>query len=615
MLKACLSEPAIATRRNHRSKGRTDADVDLEGAGLVNEKPASSEIAGVGAETGASHFLLSVASVLPFVFWAIAVVGAFIARPPTAPIELEILSSAWHMSLARSPVALVNGAAMPEIPPLQYWLILAGWKLFGVTEVWPRLMSALASLAAIILIGGTARTLWPHRGTTPHFARIILAGLGGFVLTSSMIAPEILALPVALAGFRAIARLRTNPAAGFVQRVLLWAVFAAALVADVFLVGWSALALLPLIGLFSPHVADAVSDTGTAFSSALSGWKLWRWRVAVVVLSGAAAALAWFWYHGIAGGGRTLFDFGNGWNDESTEATRQESWTLVFVPLMLYPWICWKTLWRAFARQTRDGYGFGFRLSILYLFAAVLSGFVSGFQLQGMLPIAAPLALLGARLLANQAIKPKDFHAVLPGFLALMLGLFFFLMNMIPTAHLDALWRQLFNVPLPIWLGGSGLASGILLFVGGYALAQLSPSQQLSRTLQVACIPILLITCVNIEFANSLRDFFDLKPTATRMRELQDAGQEIAVYGPYRGEFDYYGRLSKSPAVLRTKSDAMAWAKAHPRGAIVSRFDGSALDLPALPYYRGVARDRWVAIWPTSAVLDTKGSVLATDFQ
>jgi hypothetical protein len=231
-----------------------------------------------------------------------------------------------------------------------------------------------------------------------------------------------------------------------------------------------------------------------------------------------------------------------------------------------------------------------------------------------MLPIGTPLALLGARLLANQAIKPKDFHAVVPGFLALTLGLFFFLMNMIPAAHLDALWRQFFGAPLPIWLGGSGLTSGMVLFAGGYVLAQLSPSHQLSRTLQVACIPVLLITCVNIEFRNSLGGFFDLSPTGGKMRDLEDAGQEVAVYGPYRGEFDFYGRLAKAPTVLLSISDTIAWSRSHPRGAVVSQFDGSALDLPALPYYRGVARDRWVAIWPTSAVLDTNGGVLADSF-
>jgi hypothetical protein len=339
-----------------------------------------------------------------------------------------------------------------------------------------------------------------------------------------------------------------------------------------------------------------------------------RWRIAVLAIAAASAAIGWSWYARAAGGPVDFFRFGSGWSNASSEATRHSPWTLIVTPLMLYPWICWKTLWRALARQTRDGYGFGFRLCSVFLAAAIVSGIASGVQLQGLLPIGLPLALLGARLLANQAIKPKDFHAVVPGFLALTLGLFFFLMNMIPTAHLDALWRQFFGAPLPIWLGGSGLASGIVLFVGGYVLAQLSPSQQLSRTLQVACLPVLLITCLNIEFANSIGAFFDLAPPATKMRELQDAGQEIAVYGPYRGEFDFYGRLAKAPAVLATVADALAWSRAHPRGAMVTRFDGSALDLPALPYFRGVARDRWVAIWPTSAVIDTKGAVLADSF-
>jgi len=338
-----------------------------------------------------------------------------------------------------------------------------------------------------------------------------------------------------------------------------------------------------------------------------------------VALGGAAAAaaLGWLWLDTATRGTvgpEALLRFGTGWSNVNSEATRHEPWTLLLTPLLLYPWIVWKTLWRALARQTRDGYGFGFRICLLFLAATVVSGIASGVQLQGMMPIGAPLALIGARLLANQAIKPKDFHAVVPGFIALMLGLFFFLMNMIPTAHLDALWRQFFGAALPIWLGGSGFASGILLFAGGYILAQMSPSQQLSRTLQVACVPMLLITCANIEFPNSLGAFFDLKPLGAKMRELQDAGQEIAVYGPYRGEYDFYGRLGSAPKVLLTEADALAWAKAHPRGAIVTRFDGSALDLPALPYFRGVARDRWVAIWPTSTVVDTNGAVLAATF-
>jgi 4-amino-4-deoxy-L-arabinose transferase-like glycosyltransferase len=564
-------------------------------------------------EAGASPLLLTTARVGPFAIWAVVILGAMLSRPPTAPIELETLSTAWHMFQSGSWIPLLNGEIAATAPPLHDWLILAGWKLFGVVEIWPRLLAALAALAALFLVGSAAQTLWPHRATTPIFARILLAGLGGFIITASMVAPEVIALPVELAGFQAICLLRQNPG-GLLRRAALWSLFTLCVTADLFLIGWTAVLLLPPIALLAPHVRDALGDP----AARPRGWRRVRWRIATFGGTAVAGALAWLWLayagHGAHLGPDDLLRFGGGWTNENSEATRNAPWTLLLTPLLLYPWIVWKTLWRALARQTRDGYGFGFRLCILFLAAAIVSGIASGVQLQGMVPIGAPLVLIGARLLANQAIKPKDFHAVVPGFIALMLGLFFFLMNMIPTAHLDALWRQFFGAALPIWLGGSGFASGILLFVGGYILAQMSPSQQLSRTLQVACVPVLLITCANIEFPNSLVAFFDLKPIGSKMHELQDAGQEIAVYGPYRGEYDFYGRLVSAPKVLMTESDALAWAKAHPRGAIVTRFDGSALDLPALPYFRGVARDRWVAIWPTSTVLDTKGAVLAGTF-
>jgi hypothetical protein len=164
--------------------------------------------------------------------------------------------------------------------------------------------------------------------------------------------------------------------------------------------------------------------------------------------------------------------------DPAGEASRRETWTLLLLPVVLFPWIFWKTLWRALARHLRENLGTGFRLGLGLLLATGALGLAGGWKLQGMLPIAVPLSLLGARLLATQAIRPKDFHAVVPGFIALLLGLFFFLMNIIPTAHLDALWRQVFGMPLPIWLGGIGLASGLALLVIAYALAQMSPSQR-----------------------------------------------------------------------------------------------------------------------------------------
>lgn len=560
-----------------------------------------------------SPFLLRLARAAPFAFMAVLLFGALAWRPTTAPIELESLASAWHMHLAGTLVPLRNGVPDAATPPLLHWLILAGWQVFGVNEWWPRLVPALASLATVLLIGQTALVLWPHRGETPIFARLLLVGVGAFAIAMTMVEPQTLAQPFVLGSFHCIAMLWMSRAGGAgeavprgrIRRWLcslgLWLGAGLAAGLAVLAGGW-AWALVPLLC----GVGAVLVDRPVGMARPVLPW-----LAGAMLASGLALLPAHLWLQAPP---TALFAFGNGWIDQATEASRGAPWSLLLLPVVLFPWICWKTLWRALSRHLRERLGTGFRLSLAFLGAIVAAGLASGWQLIAMLPIVCPLSLLGARLLATQAIKPKDFHAVVPSFLALMVGLLFFLMNIVPTAHLDAVWRQLFDAPLPIWLGGIGLLSGLSLLVIGYVLAQLSPSHQLSRTLQVAILPVLLMTSLNLEFHGNLRPFFDLTPVAGRLKELQDAGLSIGVFGNYRGEFDFAGRLASAPTPLATRAEAARWAAGHPGGAVVTYFDGSPLRLPDLPMYRGVARDRWVAIWPTSAIGDADSPVLNGQF-
>lgn len=572
--------------------------------------------------------LLRWALVVPFLLWLVIVAGALIGRPPTAPIELESLAAAWHMWQDSSLVPQRGQDAVGALPPLHLWAIMAGWKLFGLGELWPRLLSVLASVGTLLLVGRTALQLWPHRRLTELYARILLIGTIGFALMTTMVQPEPLALLFAAIGFHGLAHLWQGPPPGPGRRLRYlgwWGVFACGLLATFFTLGNTALLLLPLTALLPPYHADGIGPQLTAgpFKGPVRGTSLrfglrfvphWHVALFLAILPTLAAWFLWARHIEAQGAVVSLSAFGNGFLDPATEASRREWWSLLLVPLLLYPWICWKTLWRALARQMRQPVGRGFRLCLALLMASAIAGLLSGWQMQGQVCIVLPLALLGARLLATQEIRARDFHAVVPALWALLLGLCFFLMNIIPTAHLDVLWRALFDVSLPIWLGGMGMTSGLVLLVAGYGIAQLSPTQLLSRTIQVAILPVLVLTSINLEFPNNLRQFFDLQPVAERLRDLQDAGQPIAVYGRYRGEFDFYGRLGAAPVALADKRAALAWAAAHPAGIIVSYFDGSPLRLPALPYYRGVARDRWVAVWPASAVLATDGGALGDHF-
>jgi 4-amino-4-deoxy-L-arabinose transferase-like glycosyltransferase len=552
-------------------------------------------------ETALSPFVEKLSRAAPFLFMGVLVFGALAWRPTTAPIELETLASAWHMYLRDTFVPLRNGIIAPELPPLLLWLTLAGWDVTGVNEWWPRLIPALAALATVLLIGRTALVLWPHRAATPIFARLLLTGAGAFVVAMTMVEPQTLALPFILVSFHALSGVWMS--GGFLRTAAGWLLSALAAALAVMAGGWS-WALVPALCAIGIWILDEPTR---------------RERSAVAWLAGGVAASllallpAFLWLR-VLGGTLMLPFFGNGWSDPATEASRGAPWSLLLLPIALYPWICWKTLWRALDRHLREKVGVGFRLCLAFLAAVTLAGLVSGWQLVGLLPIVCPLSLLGARLLATQEIKPKDFHAVVPGFFALFVGLIFFLMNIVPTAHLDAVWRQLFGAPLPIWMGGIGLISGVSLLVIGYILAQLSPSHQLSRTLQVAILPILLMTSLNLEFDGNLRPFFDLTPVASRMKQLQEAGLAVGVFSNYRGEFDFAGRLESAPQPLRTRVEAARWAMSHNAGALVTYFDGSPLRLPALPMFRGVARDRWVAIWPASEIKGPDSPVLNSQF-
>ncbi|WP_374380130.1 ArnT family glycosyltransferase [Dongia sp.] len=541
-----------------------------------------------------------------FLLWFIVVLGTLLGRPPTAPAELESLSAAWHMWQDHIWMPLHVGTGTGDQPPLHFWAILLGWEAFGVGDLWPRLLSVLCSLATLWLVGRSALILWPHRRMTELYARILMSGVIAFVLITTMVQAEPLGLLFTAAGFHALTRLWHSER----DTAAWWVILSAAILLSLFSIGMMAWFMLPLLAAVTPRHGAKMGSLRQPPRFILR----WHLPLALALLPAISCWIAWMNLLQQSGIEAGYLSFGNGWANPATEASRREIWSLLLVPALLYPWICWKTLWRALAKQLRDRTGRSFRLCLFFFGATILAGLISGWQMQGMVYIILPLSLLGARLLATQQIRAKDFHAIVPALLALLLGLFFFLMNIVPTAHLDALWRQLFDVPLPIWIGGIGMTSGLVLLVAGYGVAQLSPMHLLSRTIQVATLPILLITCVNIEFPFNLRQFFDLEPVAERLRQLEEAGQPLAVYGPYRGEFDYYGRLASAPIALPDRQVAIAWAKANPAGVIVSYFDGSPLRLPALPYYRGVARDRWVAIWPTSAVILTDGKALDGNF-
>jgi len=575
----------------------TPAPADQPPLGAAQAKPAAAAADRATPAGGAR----SSAWLWPLGIWLAVTATTLIARPPMVGADLPTHATAWWAWIGRQDIVYLPNAGA-EWPPLLFWLIRLGWSLFGVSETWARLVPSLFGLASLWLVAALARRLWPGDLETARHAPIVLAGSGGFI---AFLATTVFAWPLLAAAILGLHGLvlawRDRPAVG-------WMTYAAALALGELSAGAMALWMMLPIAVAAPLA------TRMRVAADLRRWY-------------AGAALATAIGVAVAGGLQRAALPADGSHarewlaDLFLRAPVQVAdldqpwlWYVLAATLLLFPWLWWTSLWWAARRARRQFATPELRLCLWWAALIVLAVLIMGRQTADLLPILAPAALLVGRIWTTHAGKARDFHAAVPGLLALFVCLLFFMLNIIPVAHLDAVWQQLFASELPIWLGGISFASGIILLSGSYLLALLTPRTSLGRLIQLALLPVLLVLTVNLEFAVALRPFFDLKPFALQIQALEKAGRPVAVFGRYYGQFDLNGRLQRPPEVLPDIPAALAWAEVNPSGGVVSFFRGGILHLPERPLYLGHAEDFRAALWASTTVTASRGDVLRPRF-
>ncbi len=566
---------------------------------------STSDIGGIAADGDAARHANRRAAgirqlIWPTLLWLAMAVPALLARPPLVSVESPMHAALWWLWQNQESVSYLP-AARGELPPLFTTLVLTAWRLFGVEDFWARLLPGLFLLAAIWMTRPLARLIWGDDGDVPRYAPFILAGSGGIAAYAVMTLPELCFLPFHVLALCGLAQAwREGKRRG-------WIAAGGATGLGIAAAGPVALVTLLPIAVLLPWIAP-------------SPWTAQRvrWFAGCALALAIAAGIVAVIY--AVGGGDS--GFRNSWlwrlpaytPIDRVGVTRPFYWYAIVLPLAFYPWLWWRVLWRAARRGRALFIHPAGRFCLLAAASGAVVGIASGSPSYGVLPVLPPLAVLAARILASHAGRAKDFHAAIPGLTALFVCLFFFLLNIVPVAHLNALWQDLFAEDLPLWLGGISLGSGMLLLLGSYVLTLLTLQSLQARLLQVALLPVLLSAAVNLEFSTTLHSYFDLEPIAGQIRRLEERGVPVAIAGGYDGAFDFAGRLPRPPAVLTDQAAAFAWAKANPQGVVISFFQGGILRLPKRPLFLGNADEYRVAVWPAETVVETRGEVLAPRF-
>lgn len=324
---------------------------------------------------------------------AIAALGlASLWLRPLLPVdETRYLAVAWEMWW-RGDFVLpwLNGAPYHHKPPLLFLLIHAGWSVFGVNEIWPRLLGPLAALAAVLGLYRLARELWPQRPAVAVLAPVLAFGSVYLFAYASALMFDTLLLALLLAAWLQLHRLLVAPSAR----------------AGVLFLLWASLALLckgpvALLHLLAPILA----------------WPWWRprgqpgasrmWRPLLLTAFSVLPLLLWGLAASERGGEafRQALLFGQTLDRVQGAMGHPRSFWfyLPFLLLLPLPWSLWPRAWGALGRATTLPNEAGGRFAIATLVLASLAHLiVAGKQVHYLIPMLALGSLLMARLLAEQ---------------------------------------------------------------------------------------------------------------------------------------------------------------------------------------------------------------------
>lgn len=576
------------------------------------------------------------------VLWLLVVLASLFVRSPTSLDELKLLAVSWEMwQQDVFLLPLLNGFDNPDQPPLMPWLIMLGWKIFGVNDWWPGVLSALFSLMSLFIIGRISAYLWMDQLKMPRYTAYILLGscLWVFYLTVSL-ADNMLTF-FTLLGLYGILR-----AWRYATRVG-WLIFGFATGCAVLSNGLVSLLYTMPVALLGPIWAGREHalrwshwyiDIATGLIVGIGLVGLWGLVIMIEVEQGIAIAL-----DHLIGALPT---------EISLFATNQPMyWYLVLLPIALLPWIAWPLVYSRFLKIKKRSPAIGLIFCLVWVVPVLLVLSILGpRQPQFLLPLLPAFALMISYLLFNEELfdhgeKRFSMSLVLPmillGFvlvaapllqdqawiplamksLSPMVGaaivVFGLLIVGLPASGLagrniliaagilltavhffsryEVLPAMSWEVPLYVGIG-TGLLGVALIWLPTFTL-----DQRIIRNAVFSMVTVIgLMAYANKD--NNSRD--DISSAARYLASMEQLRVPIAHIGEYQGQFHYYGRLTQSITSVSPETIG-DWLVKNPQGVVVTyanTWQPNPDSVKTAPEYSVPFADTELRIWKASVL-------------
>lgn len=467
-----------------------------------------------------------------------------IAWVPILPVdETRYVSVAWEMWTHHNwLVPHLNGLPYSHKPPLLFWLIHSGWKLFGVNAVTPRMIPLVFSILSLGVIHRISHRLWPRDRATSASAVLVLGTTLIWAAWSCAIMFDILLTFWVLLGILGILRASDKAHGG-------WLLLISGTAGGLLSKGPVVFVYLIPVAMLHPFWSTCSSKT--------------RWYSAAVsaLLGGFALALLWAVPAALQGGEeyRNAILWGQTVNRMATSFAHRRPvwWYLPILPALFMPWL----LFRPARIQWRIPTDPPTRFCLAWIGPALLIfSLISGKQIHYLLPLIPAGALLIGRQISTQPPAGHPVTARATGCLFLAVGI---AALSLPFIHLGAdvgTIHRGFTLLPSICFGISGC---ILIF------SKFTSVHSAAQAVGTATVLTMALSIINAR--NTFAAPFDIAPMARVVKARIDAGDPVVHLGKYHGQYHFAGRLTQPLPVIEHDCAAMeAQVAAHPDTVFIS---------------------------------------------